>query len=354
MKKILSLIGGRPQFVKEAVVQRALKKIDVEEVLVNSGQHYDFEMSDVFLQNLDITPPKYNLEVGSASHAVMTASIMTAFEQVCKKEKPDLVLLFGDTNTTLAGALVAAKLRIPIAHIEAGIRMTPKHMPEEINREVTDRISDMLFCASNLSVSNLAKENITENVFETGDVMYDLFLDMKDKFDENIFNKLNISKEKIVPVTMHRDYNVDDKEKLVKYLEQLEIVAKDYQVVFPLHPRTAKRIEEFNLRGLIENVIITKPVNYLELMALVSAAEFVITDSGGVQKESCFAGKQSLVCMPDPAWHELVDEGINILVDENTLAQSVSKLSSSEVKANIYGDGNAGEKIAKHIEEFLA
>lgn len=350
--KIISLIGNRPQFIKEAILCQEFKKNNINEIIVNSGQHYDYNMADIFFKSLNINKPKYNLQVGSGKHGEMTGKIMTEFEKVLEIEKPDLVLVYGDTNTTLAGALVAAKMKIKIAHIEAGIRMVPKDMPEEINRVLTDRISDFLFCPSQKSIQNLKKEGITKNVFFTGDVLYDLFLKMKSKFSLNTFKKLKLIPNKYILSTLHRDYNVDNKEKLEKILKQLNLINKKIPIVFSVHPRTKKRIEDFKLNRYIENLIITEPLDYLDLMGLLINCKSIITDSGGLQKESYFAGKIGFILMPDAGWTELIDNKYNFLCDENNLYDHVSQDHQTPNIKNIYGNGKSGKKITNIVKKY--
>ncbi|MBZ4661347.1 MAG: UDP-N-acetylglucosamine 2-epimerase, partial [Thermotoga sp.] len=266
--RVLSLVGARPQIIKEAMLHREFKEKGIEEILVHSGQHYDYNMSDVFFEILEIRQPHYNLNVGSGTHGEMTGKIIIEFEKVLLKEKPDLVLVYGDTNTTLAGALVAAKLKIPVAHVEAGLRQHPKDMPEEINRIVTDRVSQLLFCPSKLAVKNLEREGITEGVYFVGDVMYDLFLKMEDRFRYDVFEKLGLKENEFILVTLHRDFNVDDPVKLRKILEQLKRISREKKVVFPIHPRTKNRVKEFGLENLLEGMVVIDPVDYLNLMGL--------------------------------------------------------------------------------------
>ncbi|MCD4811907.1 UDP-N-acetylglucosamine 2-epimerase (non-hydrolyzing) [bacterium] len=345
--KIVSLIGARPQFVKEAVLNREFKKhSQIEEIIINSGQHYDYNMADSFFEKLGITAPEYNLEVGSGTHAAMTAKIMVEFEKLMFKIKPDQILVYGDTNTTLAGALVAAKLKIPVSHVEAGIRMLPKNMPEEINRVLTDRIAEYLFCPSKRAVENLKKEGITEGVYFTGDVMYDLFLYMQGHFDFGLFNELNLKGNDYTLVTLHRDYNVDEPERFEKILKDLALLTSSNRVVFPMHPRTKKRIEEFGFEKYTEKFDILEPIDYLSLMGLMSNCKNVVTDSGGLQKESYFSHKIAYLFMPDPAWHELVDFGMNVLSEPGELMEHIEKEKKFKYVENIYGDGDAGEKIA--------
>lgn len=352
--KVISLVGARPQFIKEAVINRAFKQYDIEEVLVNSGQHYDANMSDVFFEVLQMQPPKYNLGVGSGKHGAMTAKVMTAFEEVLELECPDMVLVYGDTNTTLAGALVAAKMKIPVAHIEAGIRMLPRTMPEEINRVVVDRISSLLFCPSRQGVENLRREGITDHVHLVGDVMYDLFLLMAPRFTYRTFESLGLKEGQYLLMTLHRDYNVDDCVELNSILAAIHQVACDIQVVFPVHPRTRKRIAEFGLEQLLQRITVAEPLDYLELMGLVSRCHRVVTDSGGLQKESYFAGKQAVVLMPDTGWVELVDSGWNVLSDGAGLLQTIQQqCHTANSSILLYGHGYAGSSIANLVKHHL-
>ncbi|MCS6819293.1 MAG: UDP-N-acetylglucosamine 2-epimerase (non-hydrolyzing) [Chitinophagales bacterium] len=347
--KIVSIVGARPQFIKASVVSEALQEYNIKEVIVNSGQHYDFNMSDVFFQSLKIPEPKYNLEVGSGTHAEMTAKIMIKFEPVLLTEKPDFVLVYGDTNTTLAGALVAAKLKIPVAHVEAGIRMHPKDMPEEINRVLVDKISSKLFCASKRGLSNLQNEGITEGVIFAGDVMYDVFLKTQPYFRYDCLKEHKLDEGKFVVVTLHRDYNVDSPETLATILYELQKVSKEYPVIFPVHPRTKKRIAEFSLKDLTKDLILIEPLGYLEMMGLIKAAKNIITDSGGLQKESYFAGKQALVVMPDTGWQELIDLRINLLTEPIEIFSKWKSLNSFSFEEGIYGMGNAAEVVARSL-----
>ena len=350
--KLISLIGARPQIIKEAILNQEFEKKGIKEILVHSGQHYDFNMSDVFFQSLNVKIPDYNLGVGSATHAQMTAKTMIEFEKVVLKEHPDIILVYGDTNTTLAGAIVGAKLKIPVAHVEAGIRQEPKDMPEEINRVLTDHISKYLFCPSELSVKNLKKEGITEGVSFTGDIMYDLFLKMKPYFKEDIIDELNLEENKYIVTTIHRDFNTDSKEKLESILKELDKITKEIKVVFPIHPRTKKRIDEFNLNKYTKDILLIEPLDYLSMMGLVQKSLFVITDSGGLQKEAYFARKRAIVVMPDTGWRELTDAGWNILSTPGEIKDKMNRVINDTIDSkveNIYGDGNAGKKIVSYI-----
>jgi UDP-N-acetylglucosamine 2-epimerase (non-hydrolysing) len=344
--KIVSLVGARPQFIKEAVICEQLEKNGIKEVLVNSGQHYDKNMSDVFFSSLNIKSPAYNLNVGSGKHGEMTAKIMVEFEKVLEKEKPDMVLVYGDTNTTLAGAVVASKMKIKLGHIEAGIRMEPKNMPEEINRVMVDSVSDLMFCPSQKAVQNLKLEGKIEGVHFVGDVMYDLYLKMESFFKDDICRRYGLKPLEYCVVTIHRDYNVDDKGNLEKILSELNLVNKDLRVVFPIHPRTIKKIKEFNLEGKIKELLVIEPLGYLEMMGLVRNSRFVITDSGGLQKESYFSGKKAIVLMPDTGWVELVEEGINILCKDNNFSEKINLFDDCFLHTKLYGEGTSGGVIA--------
>lgn len=359
MKKVASLIGARPQFVKEAFLgKRVRERTAWNHLLIHSGQHYDLCMSDIFFQELGIPQPAYHLGVGSGSHAVMTANVMLALEPVLLQETPDALLVYGDTNTTLAGTLVACKMNIPIIHVEAGIRMAPTNMPEEINRRLVDRVSSLLCCCSKLAVQNLAHEGITDGVFLTGDIMYDIFLHMKSAFSSmNMPKKLNIHSKKYIVATFHRNYNVDNQKNLKSILDGLEAIAKSgFEVVFPVHPRTAKRIKEFNLGSIAPHIHYLSPLGYLELMNLIQNSAFIITDSGGLQKESYYAGKRAIIIMPDTGWKELIDTGWNVLCppDSKLLQIAVDTLNINLCPPpHIYGDGYSADIIIDTVLSYL-
>lgn len=359
MKKIISFIGARPQFIKEALLGRRARELKAwNHVLVHSGQHYDLCMSDIFFQELGIPQPDHHLGIGSGSHAAMTAQSMLALESVLLQEKPDALLLYGDTNTTLAGALVACKMDIPVIHVEAGIRMQPENMPEEINRRLVDRVSAVLCCCSGIARKNLEHEGITRGVSVTGDIMYDIFLQMQPLFSSSdILEKMGVTKGGYIVVTLHRNYNVDCKEHLEAVLAGLESIAlSGLEVLFPVHPRTKKRMQEFALETQAQHVRFLAPAGYLELMALVENAAFVITDSGGLQKESYYAGKRSIVIMPDSGWRELVETGWNILCspDAQKLKDTALMLDPTiSPPPAVYGSGNAAEAIIEAVKATL-
>ncbi len=344
--KLLSVIGARPQFIKEAVIQKKLRDHShVIQTVVHTGQHYDQNMSGVFFDTLNMQKPEYNLGIRASRHGEMTGKMIVELENIMKSEKPDVVLLYGDTNSTLAGAIAASKLKLRVAHVEAGLRQKPKDIPEEINRVLTDRISDFLFAPSKLAVQNLKGEGITDGVHFTGDVMYDLFLKMRPKFDYSLVEKLKLKPNEYIMATLHRDFNVDRSEKLKKILGELNRVAKDIKVVFPMHPRTKKRIREFGLEHLLKNIVILDPIDYLQLMGLTENCFKVFTDSGGYQKEAYFSEKEAVVLMPDTCWRELIVLGLNRLVNENEIYQELTTQRITKKMDNIYGDGKASKRI---------
>lgn len=352
--KILSIIGARPQFVKEAIIQNEIKKYDdIEEIVVHTGQHYDDNMSGVFFEVLNMKKPDYNLGIKASSHGEMTGKMLIELEKIMMKEMPDIVLLYGDTNSTLAGAITASKLKIKIGHIEAGLRQEPRDMPEEINRVLTDRISTYLFAPSNLGIENLKKEGMIKGVYFTGDAMYDIYLKMKPKFDYSLIEELNLKKNDYVMMTMHRDFNVDIPKKLEKILKDVDRLSKEIKVVLPIHPRTKKRIRQFGFEDLISNLMVIEPIDYLKLMGLTENCFKVITDSGGFQKEAYFSEKQAVIIMPDTSWRELTDCGFNVLTKEDKIYDNVMSANKGDYIKDIYGDGKASEKIISILREQL-
>ena len=335
--KIITILGTRPQFIKASPVSMALKKSNIIEIIVNTGQHYDFNMSDIFINELNIPKPHYNLSVGSNTHAKQTSDIIYKLEEIILNVKPSAVIVYGDTNSTLGGAISVSKLGIPLIHIEAGLRSYNKTMPEEINRVITDHISTLLFCPSNISKKNLTQEGIQKNVFVVGDVMYDIFMKWESKFNsENRYGEYAL-------LTMHRAENTVP-DILRKRLDQLSKL--DLQIIYPIHPRT-KNVIEKNAILLPNNIQIIEPVGWLELMSLGHNSKFIITDSGGLQKEALWLKKQCLTIRDQTEWIETIQQGVNYIVkvDENI---SIPDLSIGDF-SNTYGDGNASEKITDII-----
>lgn len=352
--KIISIVGARPQFIKEAMIQKEMKKYPfIEKKLIHTGQHYDYNMSGSFFELLNLDLPDYNLEINNSTHGKMTGLMMIKIEDILLNENPDYVVLYGDTNSTLAGALVARKLNIRVVHIEAGLRQNPKNMPEEINRVLTDHSSDILFVTSEMGIETLRKEGIEKSVFNVGDIMYDLFLAMKNQFDYNYHLNLGLEKNKFIICTIHRDFNVDNIEVLEPLIKSLNTISKLIPVIIPLHPRTSNRIEKFNLKKYCDNLIIIDPVDYFSLMGLVANSYKVITDSGGLQKEAYYSNKEAIVIMPDTGWIELVELGYNKLRDcNNFINDSLSEPMKIENK-NIYGNGTASKLIVEiMIKDF--
>ncbi|HKZ90439.1 MAG TPA: UDP-N-acetylglucosamine 2-epimerase (non-hydrolyzing) [Thermoplasmata archaeon] len=349
--KIASVVGARPQFIKAAPVSREVRRHNVE-ILIHTGQHYDETMSDVFFEVLEIPRPDYNLGVGSGSHAVQTAEMMRGLEGVLEKEAPDLVLVYGDTNSTLAGALVAAKRHVPVGHVEAGLRSFNRTMPEEINRVMSDHLSELLFCPTQTAVDNLRREGITKGVHLVGDVMYDVALHSAQAArGRDIVERLGLRPGDYVLVTLHRPGNVDDRETLRGIVDAL--VRCGRPVVFPVHPRTRKNLEAFGLwEALRGKVTAIDPVDYLDFLALLMKAQKVATDSGGVQKEAYFFGVPCVTLRDETEWIETVEDGWNAVVGTETedILHAIANFNPTGTKAKSFGDGHAAERIARILE----
>jgi UDP-GlcNAc3NAcA epimerase len=358
-KKILTVIGARPQFIKASVVSMALRKSDLQEVLVHTGQHFDENMSDIFFRQMEIPAPSYNLEINSLGHGAMTGRMLEKLEEVILQEKPDLVMVYGDTNSTLAGSLAAKKLHIPLAHVEAGLRSFNLDMPEEINRILTDRISDLLFCPTDTAINNLLLEgfeNFPAQMLRTGDVMLDAALHFEGiaKQKSTIIRELNLPDQAYVLATVHRQENTDDPARLKGIVDALNEINRSTRVILPLHPRTRKILQNMKLDCKAQLI---DPVGYLEMISLLSHSSMVITDSGGVQKEAFFFKKKCITLRDETEWTELVDHGLNILAGagfENIVHTwgKVREL-SPDFSINLYGDGHAAEQITGHIQNFL-
>lgn len=351
--KLLTVIGARPQFIKAAVVSRALAvhHPEVHEVLVHTGQHYDANMSDVFFDQLDIPKPDHHLGVGGRSHGRNTGRMLEALDDLMARERPDWVLVYGDTDSTLAGALAAAKLHIPVAHIEAGLRSFNRRMPEEINRVLTDHVASMLFAPTALARNNLRHEGIAEaKIHVVGDVMYDAALYYKKRARKpEWFDALGLGSFALC--TIHRAENTDDPVRMRGILDGLALT--ETAIVLPLHPRTRKQMTEFGL-DLPGNVRVVDPVGYLEMVWLEANCRVVITDSGGVQKEAYFHGKPCVTLRDETEWVELVEAGANVLVgaDADRIAAMVSKANSRrEEIAGLYGDGDSARGILGKLFE---
>jgi UDP-GlcNAc3NAcA epimerase len=355
--KIMSILGARPQFIKAAVVSQALSvRNQIQHVLVHTGQHFDVNMSDVFFRQLSIPSPQYHLGVYQLSHGAMTGRMLEKIEEVLMQQKPDAVLVYGDTNSTLAGALAARKLHYTVGHVEAGLRSYNKRMPEEINRLLTDHISDLLFCPTLTAVNNLKKEGIDlcgGKTFLTGDVMYDAILHFLKKEPEPHPFVTEKKLKDYVLCTIHREENTTA-EVLERLLEALHKIHAVMPVIIPLHPRTQKVLRQANLSCHLH---LTEPTGYFELMSLLQHCRLVITDSGGLQKEAFFLKKICITLREETEWTELVDAGYNLLAgtqpERITTAFDQALQINKSFEEKFYGDGHAGEKIADILTDHI-
>jgi UDP-GlcNAc3NAcA epimerase len=347
--KILSIVGARPQFIKAAPVSRVLRRQHAE-VLVHTGQHYDHNMSALFFEELDIPEPDYNLGVGSGPHGQQTGRMLEAIEQVLLDERPDWVLVYGDTNSTLAGALASVKLHIPLAHVEAGLRSFNRRMPEEHNRVLTDHVADLLLCPTQTAVDNLTREGITRGVHNVGDVMYDAVLHNIGiaKQRSTILNRLGLKPGCYLLATVHRAENTDDPVRLAAILEAFSAVSE--AIVFPAHPRTRSALAKLGLSPPA-NVQLIEPVGYLDMLLLEKHARLILTDSGGVQKEAYFFSVPCVTLRDETEWVETVETGWNVVVgtDPRRIAAAVQGLRPAARPPGVFGDGRASERIESLI-----
>jgi UDP-GlcNAc3NAcA epimerase len=352
--KIVTVIGARPQFIKAATVSRLVaKQSNIEEIIVHTGQHYDVNMSEVFFDELAIPKPTYNLGIGGGTHGVMTGRQLESIEGILLNEKPDWMLVYGDTNSTLAGALAASKLGIPVAHVEAGLRSFNKRMPEEINRVLTDHVADCLFAPTQAALENLRVEGVGEDkVYQTGDVMLDASLFYRQRAREPAwFNDMGIETGNFILATVHRAENTDDPERLDGIFRGL--AAAGMQVILPLHPRTKACLLKFGIKPG-RNMHLFDPVSYLEMVWLEDNCNLICTDSGGVQKEAYFFGKPCLTMREETEWVELVECGWNQLVgtDCNQIVDGVRNAVKPKAAGRLYGDGNSADAILKALQKL--
>jgi len=350
--KVVTVVGARPQFVKAAPVSRVLRQKHTE-VLVHTGQHYDHGMSQVFFDELDVPEPDVNLGVGSGSHGRQTGEMLIGLEEVLLDRRPDWVLVYGDTNSTLAGALAAAKLQIPVAHVEAGLRSFNRAMPEEHNRVLADHCSDLLFCPTQTAVDNLAREGITRGVHVVGDVMYDAALrhGALARQRSTLLDKLKLTGQTFALATLHRPYNTDDPARLREILAALDSLGMP--VIFPVHARTRDRLAQIgNPHYALRNLQSLEPLGYLDMLALEQSAALILTDSGGVQKEAYFFAVPCVTVRPETEWVETVAAGWNRLAwgDTATILEAARGPWPSEPPPPIFGDGNACERIIECLE----
>jgi UDP-GlcNAc3NAcA epimerase len=360
--KILSVVGARPQFVKAATVSRALRRArGMREVLVHTGQHYDRNLSGIFFRELDIPEPDVNLGIGSGGHGAQTGRMLEALERVIARERPACVMVYGDTNSTLAGALAAAKLRVPIAHVEAGLRSYNRAMPEELNRVVADHAADLLFAPTRAAVANLRREGIPAGrIVLTGDVMYDaaLYYGGKAGRASRVLDELELRRDGYVLATVHRAENTDDRARLLALFEALRRLARDLPVVVPVHPRTRKALARAGWRGA-GGLKLIEPVGYLDMVCLERSARLIATDSGGVQKEAYFYSVPCVTLRAETEWVELVAAGWNRLVPP-TSAGRVHRALRAMVEGfrrpprpRLYGNGRAADAVVRHLRRAL-
>lgn len=358
--KILTVIGARPQFIKASVLSRYIKdntSLGIEEILVHTGQHYDANMSDVFFEEMQIPRPQYNLHLGSGSHGKMTGAMLSGIEELLLEHKPDALLVYGDTNSTLAGALAASKIHIPVVHVEAGLRSYMMAMPEEQNRRLTDHLSTWLMCPTQTAVDNLKKEGIVhggknptadnKGVYLTGDIMYEASLFYRQNKKAKIMSELE--NKDFTLLTIHRAENTDNPERLTAIVKAIN-KCSDKNFVFPVHPRTRNILKNLNL-SFDSHVKLIEPIGYFEMIAYEEKCSCILTDSGGVQKEAFFFGKPCITMRDSTEWVELVDSGWNTLVGANTdkIVDTLCNVKTPSELPLLYGDGHCAEKICKEI-----
>ncbi len=349
-KKIITVVGARPQFIKAAALSKAiLAHKDIEEVLVHTGQHFDANMSDVFFDEMQIPKPKYQFAVNGLSHGAMTGRMLEHIEEVILAEKPDVLLVYGDTNSTLAGALAAKKLKVKVAHVESGLRSFNMAMPEEVNRILTDRISDYLFCPTETAIANLQKEgfaNFNVLIRNSGDIMFDSMLLFSQYIEKASGEIKGMASDSFILCTLHRAENTDDPTRLAQIFDALNIIADEINIILPLHPRTRQKLGDISLHT---NIKIIDPVGYFEMLYLLKHCKMVMTDSGGLQKEAFFNRKFCVTLRDETEWTELVEHGFNMLAGSNTdhIISRYKTLSIREFNEsrNFYGDGHTSDFI---------
>ena len=360
--KIITVVGARPQFIKAAAVSRAIASQfsdQIEEKIIHTGQHFDENMSQVFFDELGIPKPYYNLALSGGHHGAMTGKMLEGIEEILLKEKPDWALIYGDTNSTLAAALAAAKLHIPIAHVEAGLRSFNMRMPEEINRIVSGRISTLLFCPTETAVQNLQLEGITRGVHNVGDVMYDvaLYYQEKARTQSNVLEKLNLTPQNFALATCHRAENTDDPLRLREILAGLAEISTHCKVVLPLHPRTKKMIESLGYNDYLLSLVVVDPLPFLDMVALEQAAKIILTDSGGVQKEAFFYRVPCITLRDETEWVETVDQGGNSLVGASqkkilNAFETMINFAYNDLQSHFYGYGDTSNKLCQLICDY--
>jgi UDP-N-acetylglucosamine 2-epimerase len=350
--KIATIVGARPQFIKAAAFSRELRKRH-EEFLIHTGQHYDYAMSGVFFDGLEMPPPDANLEIGSGNHGTQTGAMLSGIERILLEQKPDWVLVYGDTNSTLAGALAASKLRMPVVHVEAGLRSFNRAMPEEVNRVLTDHVSDLLFCPSQTAVDNLASEGIKEDVHLVGDVMLDVLKWASARVNgrgHEAMKRASVSEKKYLLATVHRSENTDDPSRLSAILEAFNAIEED--VVFPVHPRTRKVIKE-QQQTVGANIRLVEPLGYFDMVAMSKGARLILTDSGGLQKEAYWLGVPCVTLRDQTEWVETVESGWNILAgaQREKIVEAVRAFAPPSERPALYGVECVSGKCVDIIEQ---
>lgn len=359
--KILTIVGARPQFIKAAVVSRELARNKIiKEILVHTGQHFDENMSDIFFEEMEIPTPKYNLDINGLSHGAMTGQMLEKIEAICLAEKPNFIMVYGDTNSTIAGALAAKKIGIGVIHVEAGLRSFNLNMPEEINRIITDRISDILFCPTDTAILNLKNEGIIDSdiiIVKNGDVMQDaaIYYSEKSKQKSVIISQLKIKNNGFVLATIHRQENTDNHERLLGIVSALNKISKEMTVIVPIHPRTRKIIERNKIKIYFT---IIDPIGYFDMIELLKNCKLVLTDSGGMQKEAYFFNKYCVTLRDETEWVELIQHGFNKLAgaNEQNIIDAFNSFASKPFRKTIdlYGGGNASVIIRKTLESIIS
>lgn len=359
MKKIVTILGARPQFIKAAVLSRIIfERSEIEEVIVHTGQHFDTNMSEVFFDEMQIPNPKYNLDINSMNHGAMTGKMLEGIEEILMMERPDAVVVYGDTNSTISGALAAKKLSIKVVHIEAGLRSFNMDMPEEVNRILTDRISDLLSCPTDLAIKNLKREgfeNLPVAIVKHGDIMKDA-VDYYSQYSaekSSVISQLNLRFDSFVLATIHRQENTNDKEKLKSIFAALDIIHEQKRVVLPLHPRTQSHIEKYKIET---QITLIDPVGYFDMLELLKHCSLVLTDSGGLQKEAFFNKKNCVIVREETEWVELVDQGFALISGSNSerILENYRQLSESkeDFSIDLYGN-DVGNKIYDDILSLI-
>jgi len=364
--KVLTILGARPQFIKAATVSRAIKNHkEIKEIIVHTGQHFDSNMSDIFFDQLDIPRPNHNLRIAGLNHGAMTGRMLEGIEALIQQEQPNWVLVYGDTNSTLAGALAATKLGVPVAHVEAGLRSHNPAMPEEINRALTDRVSNLLLCPTQTAVNNLQCEGfpfnsigassakVKQKISNVGDVMYDAVLYYRELARSNVsLDDFALNHQNYALCTLHRQENTDNPKRLNNILSALREIAKDLPLVLPLHPRTKKKIQQLHNIEVLKGITVLDPLPYMAMQRLLMSAKLVVTDSGGMQKEAYFHKVRCITLRDETEWVETVEAGWNKLVGadaEQILVAWRNADKPNEQKGNLYGDGKAAEIILRKL-----